>query len=92
MSLVAPDGTGIDLPTVVPSSDPALPPVRWGHRHLLDLDVVSWPEIELVMRTTEAMREILAMSGSVASCCTDRVRPSTRFRVRSIDRSEEVGK
>jgi aspartate carbamoyltransferase catalytic subunit len=60
MSLVAPDGTGIDLPAVVPPSNPAGEPVRWPHRHLLDLDVVSWPEIELVMHTTDAMREVLA--------------------------------
>ena len=32
----------------------------WRHRHLLDVDVLTWPEIELVMRTTEAMREVLA--------------------------------
>jgi ornithine carbamoyltransferase len=30
------------------------------HRHLLDTDVMSWAEIELVMRTTDAMREVLA--------------------------------
>ena len=34
--------------------------IGWPHRHLLDLDVVSWPEIELVMRTTDAMKEVLA--------------------------------
>jgi aspartate carbamoyltransferase catalytic subunit len=27
---------------------------------LLDVDVLSWPDIELVMRTTDAMREVLA--------------------------------
>ncbi len=35
-------------------------PVAWHHRHLLDVDVLSWPEIELVMRTTDAMKEVLA--------------------------------
>ena len=60
MSLAVPDGTGIDLPPVVPLSTDSGTSVRWSHRHLLDLDVVSWPEIELVMRTTDAMREILA--------------------------------
>jgi aspartate carbamoyltransferase catalytic subunit len=60
MSLAVPDGTGIDLPPVVAPATGAGAPVRWGHRHLLDLDAVSWPEIELVMRTTDAMREILA--------------------------------
>ena len=59
MSLAVPDGTGIDIATGVPSSVAAAP-ARWTHRHLLDLDVVSWPEIELVMQTTDAMREILA--------------------------------
>ncbi len=59
MSLVVPDGTGIDLATVVPASG-GPGEVHWSHRHLLDLDVVSWPEIELVMRTTDAMREVLA--------------------------------
>ncbi len=59
MSLVVPDETGIGLPTGVPSSV-AAGPARWSHRHLLDLDVVSWPEIELIMHTTDAMREVLA--------------------------------
>ena len=60
MSLAVPDGTGIDLPPVVPLLTDSGTSVRWSHRHLLDLDVVSWPELELVMRTTDAMREILA--------------------------------
>ncbi len=59
MSLAVPDGTGIDFPAGVPSSV-SVGPARWNHRHLLDLDVVSWPEIELVMSTTDAMREVLA--------------------------------
>ena len=40
-------------------SPPEAQPVGWRHRHLLDTDVLSWPEIELVMRTTDAMGEIL---------------------------------
>jgi aspartate carbamoyltransferase catalytic subunit len=48
----------IEVPIV--DSPPEEQPVGWTHRHLLDLDVVSWPEIELVMRTTDAMREVLA--------------------------------
>jgi aspartate carbamoyltransferase catalytic subunit len=50
-----------EAPVVVPSVDaaPETQAVAWRHRHLLDLDVVSWPEIELVMRTTDAMREVL---------------------------------
>jgi aspartate carbamoyltransferase catalytic subunit len=35
-------------------------PVTWRHRHLIDLDVVSWPEIELIMRTTTEMKGVLA--------------------------------
>jgi len=32
----------------------------WRHRHLLDVDVLDRSEIELVMSTTDAMREVLA--------------------------------
>jgi aspartate carbamoyltransferase catalytic subunit len=32
----------------------------WPHRHLLDLDVITPAELELVMRTTDAMREVLS--------------------------------
>ncbi|HEY6056605.1 MAG TPA: aspartate carbamoyltransferase catalytic subunit [Candidatus Limnocylindrales bacterium] len=41
---------------------PGAPPeaVGWRHRHLLDVDTLSWPEIELVLRTTDAMKEVLA--------------------------------
>ena len=35
-------------------------PVAWRHRHLLDLDVLTSAELELVMGTTDAMREVLA--------------------------------
>jgi aspartate carbamoyltransferase catalytic subunit len=48
----------VEIPIV--DSPPEAQSVGWLHRHLLDLDVVSWPEIELVMRTTDAMREVLA--------------------------------
>jgi aspartate carbamoyltransferase catalytic subunit len=48
----------IEVPIV--DSPPEAQPVGWSHRHLLDTDVLSWPEIELVMRTTDAMREVLA--------------------------------
>ncbi|HEY8437798.1 MAG TPA: aspartate carbamoyltransferase catalytic subunit [Candidatus Limnocylindrales bacterium] len=49
-------------PIAVPSVDapPYDQPVAWRHRHLLDVDVLSWPDIELVMRTTDAMHEVLA--------------------------------
>ncbi len=49
-------------PLEVPSVDalPASQPTRWPHRHLLDLESVSWPEIELVLHTAQAMKEVLA--------------------------------
>jgi aspartate carbamoyltransferase catalytic subunit len=34
--------------------------VPWRHRHLLDVDVLSWPDIERVMVTADAMKEVLA--------------------------------
>ncbi|MEO8437004.1 MAG: aspartate carbamoyltransferase catalytic subunit [Chloroflexota bacterium] len=34
--------------------------MTWRHRHLLDVDVLSAAELELVMRTTDAMREVLS--------------------------------
>jgi aspartate carbamoyltransferase catalytic subunit len=48
----------IEVPVV--DSPPHEQPVGWRHRHLLDVDVLSWPDVELVMRTTDAMREVLA--------------------------------
>jgi aspartate carbamoyltransferase catalytic subunit len=41
-------------------SPPDAQPVGWHHRHLLDVDALTWADIELVMRTTDAMREVLA--------------------------------
>jgi aspartate carbamoyltransferase catalytic subunit len=32
----------------------------WRHRHLLETDVLSWPDIELVMRTAESMADVIA--------------------------------
>ncbi|HLA16659.1 MAG TPA: aspartate carbamoyltransferase catalytic subunit [Candidatus Limnocylindrales bacterium] len=43
-----------------PSSGAAIPPPRWRHRHLLDVDVLSWQDIELVMVTADSMKEVLA--------------------------------
>jgi aspartate carbamoyltransferase catalytic subunit len=43
------------------SSDAAAEPEpAWPHRHLLDTDVLTWPQIELVLDTAEAMAEIVA--------------------------------
>ena len=48
-ALGGPDRAGIPVPEV-----------RWRHRHLLDVDTLSAAELELVMQTTDAMREVLA--------------------------------
>lgn len=47
---------------VVPSVDvaPETQPVGWRHRHLLDVDGLSAADLDLVMRTADAMREVLA--------------------------------
>jgi aspartate carbamoyltransferase catalytic subunit len=46
---------------VVPSVDvaPGEQPVGWRHRHLLDVDSLSSADLDLVMRTADAMREVL---------------------------------
>jgi aspartate carbamoyltransferase catalytic subunit len=47
---------------VVPSVDvaPESQSVGWRHRHLLDVDGLSAADLDLVMRTADAMREVLA--------------------------------
>ena len=35
-------------------------PPAWPHRHLLDTDVLTWPQVELVLDTADAMAEIVA--------------------------------
>ena len=47
---------------VVPSVDvaPESQLVGWQHRHLLDVDGLSSADLDLVMRTADAMREVLA--------------------------------
>ena len=61
MSLVVDPDAGATA-AIVPSVDaaPESQAVAWRHRHLLDVDGLSAAEIELVMRTTDAMREVLA--------------------------------
>ncbi len=39
---------------------PTPAPVRWPHRHLLDVDALTRPEIDLVMRTADEMHDVLA--------------------------------
>ena len=57
--MTAIDRTASVFEVPVVDSPPDEQPIGWRHRHLLDTDVLTWPEIELVMRTTDAMREVL---------------------------------
>jgi aspartate carbamoyltransferase catalytic subunit len=47
---------------IVPSVDvaPETQSSGWRHRHLLDVDGLTMTDLDLVMRTTDAMREVLA--------------------------------
>ncbi len=47
--------TGADRPE---GANPG--PVHWAHRHLLDVDGLTRPEIDLIMKTTDEMRDVLA--------------------------------
>jgi aspartate carbamoyltransferase catalytic subunit len=47
----------IEVPAV--DSPPDEQSVGWRHRHLHDVDVLSTADLELVMRTSDAMREVL---------------------------------
>ena len=61
MSLAV-DPTGGPTAVAVPEVDvsPESQPLAWRHRHLLDVADLTGPELELVMRTADAMREVLA--------------------------------
>lgn len=50
------------IESIVPSVDvvPDRAAVGWRHRHLLDVDGLTGADLELVMRTADAMREVLA--------------------------------
>ena len=60
MSAVIDEAATTDV--VVPSVDvaPESQPVGWRHRHLLDVDGLTAVDLDLVMRTADAMREVLA--------------------------------
>ena len=62
MSLVVDPEAAAIVAAAVPSVDavPGSQPVAWRHRHLLDVDGLTAADLELVMRTTDAMREVLA--------------------------------
>jgi aspartate carbamoyltransferase catalytic subunit len=57
-AVVEPAGGAVAVPSV--DAAPESQAVAWRHRHLLDVDRLSGEELELVMRTTDAMREVLA--------------------------------
>jgi aspartate carbamoyltransferase catalytic subunit len=56
------DGPAATPEVAVPSVDvaPESQSVGWRHRHLLDVDGLSAGDLALVMRTADAMREVLA--------------------------------
>ena len=56
------DGPAMTPEVAVPSVDvaPESQSVGWRHRHLLDVDGLSAADLALVMRTADAMREVLA--------------------------------
>lgn len=56
--VVEPAASGVAVPSV--DAAPESQSVAWRHRHLLDVDRLSSAELELIMRTTDAMREVLA--------------------------------
>jgi aspartate carbamoyltransferase catalytic subunit len=62
LSLVTDPDVTTDAEAGVPSVDaaPGSQAVPWRHRHLLDVDGLSEGDLDLVMRTTDAMREVLA--------------------------------
>src|SRR5437773_2893220 len=43
-----------------PAEAGALRTPAWPHRHLLDTDLLTWPQIELVLDTADVMAEIVA--------------------------------
>jgi len=53
----ATDGSIVAAPLV--DTAPGSQAVPWRHRHLLDVDGLSVTDLDLVMRTTDAMREVL---------------------------------
>jgi aspartate carbamoyltransferase catalytic subunit len=51
-------GDAVDVTSV--DAAPESQAAAWRHRHLLDVDRLSGAELDLVMRTTDSMREVLA--------------------------------
>jgi aspartate carbamoyltransferase catalytic subunit len=44
----------------IPAMGPGQRPPAWPHRHLLDTDVLTWSQVELVLDTADVMGEIVA--------------------------------
>lgn len=55
MSRAPTNDAGTTPAVVAPAGSPA-----WPHRHLLDTDVLTWPQIELIFDTARHMAEIVA--------------------------------
>ncbi len=53
------DAADLAVHALVAGGNPA-PAGRWSHRHLLDVDVLSAADLDLVMQTSATMTEILA--------------------------------
>ncbi len=53
------DAGELGVSGTVAGSNPA-PAGQWTHRHLLDVDILSAGDLELVMQTADTMKEILA--------------------------------
>jgi aspartate carbamoyltransferase catalytic subunit len=57
---VGSDGKGAAPVVPVVDAAPETQAVAWRHRHLLDVDGLAAGELDLIMRTADAMREVLA--------------------------------
>lgn len=59
-ALAEPGGVAGVPGSVEPDGSSSATPVAWPHRHLLDTDALTWPQIERVMDLAEEMGEIVA--------------------------------
>ncbi len=58
-AVLAPDDVADLAIPVLPGHPKTAPAGRWTHRHLLDVDVLSADDLDLVMQTSASMAEIL---------------------------------
>jgi aspartate carbamoyltransferase catalytic subunit len=86
---------GVAVPSVDVS--PGTQSVGWGHRHLLDVDRLTAADLALVMRTADAMREVLARPIPKVPALRGRnvtilfYEPSTRTRVSFETAAKNLG-